>query len=110
LAEALGTNQGRHSGDGEGIAERMSDWQVIVGHTNGRWAAYLRCLLCGRNVCHQVTLPIPLLAEQRRIVAKVEQLMDLVDQLETQVAASRDTAQNLFDAIVAELAAAEELV
>jgi type I restriction enzyme S subunit len=47
--------------------------------------------------------PIPPLAEQRRIVAKVEQLMALVDALETQLAASRATAANLLSALVAEL-------
>jgi type I restriction enzyme S subunit len=50
-------------------------------------------------------LPIPPLAEQRRIVAKVEQLMALVDALETQLAASRATAANLLSALVAELTA-----
>jgi type I restriction enzyme S subunit len=49
------------------------------------------------------TAPLPPLAEQRRIVAKVEQLMALVDQLETQLAASRATAANLLSALVAEL-------
>ena len=48
-------------------------------------------------------VPIPPLAEQRRIVAKVEQLMALVDALETQLAASRATAANLLPALVAEL-------
>jgi type I restriction enzyme, S subunit len=43
---------------------------------------------------------------QRRIVAKVDQLMALVDQLETQLAASRATGANLVDAIVSELSAA----
>lgn len=47
--------------------------------------------------------PLPPLAEQRRIVAKVEQLMALVDALETQLAASRSTAANLLSALVAEL-------
>lgn len=47
--------------------------------------------------------PIPPLAEQRRIVAKVEQLMVLVDELELQIAASRATAANLLSALVAEL-------
>ena len=47
-----------------------------------------------------VSLP---LAEQRRIVAKVEQLMALVDALETQLAASRATAANLLAALVTEL-------
>ena len=47
-------------------------------------------------------MPIPPLAEQRRIVAKVDQLMALVDSLEAQLAASRATAANLLSALVAE--------
>ncbi|MDD2469290.1 MAG: restriction endonuclease subunit S, partial [Desulfobulbus sp.] len=50
--------------------------------------------------------PLPPLAEQRRIVAKVNQLMALVDELETHLAASRVTAKNLLEALVAELTAA----
>ena len=42
----------------------------------------------------------PPLTEQRRIVAKVEQLMALVDALETQLAAARATAANLLSALV----------
>jgi type I restriction enzyme S subunit len=38
-------------------------------------------------------------------VAKVDQLMALVDQLETQFAASRAAAANLLEAVVAELTA-----
>ena len=48
-------------------------------------------------------IPIPPLAEQRRIVAKVGELMAMVEQLETQLAASRATAANLLSAVVAEL-------
>jgi type I restriction enzyme S subunit len=48
-------------------------------------------------------VPFPPLAEQRRIVAKVDQLMALVDVLETQLAASRDKGQKLLEAIVSEL-------
>jgi len=48
-------------------------------------------------------IPIPPLVEQRRIVAKVEQLMALVDALETQLAASRATAAIFLSALVAEL-------
>jgi type I restriction enzyme S subunit len=51
----------------------------------------------------EFAVPIPPLAEQRRIVAKVEQLMALVDELETQLAASRATAAKLTSALVAEL-------
>jgi type I restriction enzyme S subunit len=49
------------------------------------------------------TAKIPPLAEQRRIVAKVNQLMALVDQLEAQLTAARSTAERLTAAIVAEL-------
>lgn len=51
-------------------------------------------------------VPFPPLAEQRRIVARVDQLMTLVDALEAQLSASRATAANLLSALVAELTAA----
>jgi type I restriction enzyme S subunit len=57
------------------------------------------------NAQYQFFLRIPPLAEQRRIVAKVDELMALVDALETQLAASRATAANLLSALVAELTA-----
>ena len=56
-----------------------------------------------QTTLRRLPLPIPPLAEQRRIVAKVEQLMALVDALETQLATSRATAENLLAAVVAEL-------
>jgi type I restriction enzyme S subunit len=52
----------------------------------------------------QIEIPLPPFAEQRRIVAKVEQLMALVDALEQQLATSRTTAEKLLTALVAELA------
>jgi type I restriction enzyme, S subunit len=48
-------------------------------------------------------MPIPPLAEQRRIVAKLGQLMALVDELETRLAVIRATAANLLSALVAEI-------
>jgi type I restriction enzyme S subunit len=48
-------------------------------------------------------IAVPPLAEQRRIVAKVDDLMALVDALETQLATSRTTAEKLMEAVVAEL-------
>jgi type I restriction enzyme, S subunit len=51
----------------------------------------------------QLPIAIPPLAEQRRIVVKVEQLMALVDKLETQLTASRRIAINLVEAVVSEL-------
>ena len=50
-------------------------------------------------------LPLPPLAEQRRVVAKVDELMALVDQLEAQLTASRAMAEKLLTAVVAELTA-----
>jgi hypothetical protein len=44
-------------------------------------------------------------ALQRRFVAKVDQLMALLDQLEAQLAASRATAEKLVEAVVAKLTA-----
>ena len=46
---------------------------------------------------------LPSLAEQRRIVATVDELLALVDELETQLVASRTVAQNLLAALVREL-------
>ncbi len=62
--------------------------------------------LTGRSLS-EYPVPIPPLAEQRRIVAKVDQLMALVDQLEAQLAASRIAAIDLMEAVVAELTVQE---
>ena len=50
-----------------------------------------------------IAIPVPPLAEQHRIVAKADQLMALVDQMETQLTASRAAAEKLMEAVVAEL-------
>ena len=55
------------------------------------------------RLINRFLIPIPPLAEQRRIVAKVDQLMALVDQLESQLATASTTAAQLLDALVAEL-------
>jgi type I restriction enzyme S subunit len=56
-----------------------------------------------KAMIEQFEIPVPSLAEQHRIVAKVDQLMSLVDELECQQAASREKASNLLDAIVHEM-------
>jgi type I restriction enzyme S subunit len=55
------------------------------------------------NSVKKYWMPLPPLAEQHRIVSKVDQLMALVDELERQQAASREKASNLLDAIVQEM-------
>jgi type I restriction enzyme S subunit len=51
----------------------------------------------------EFAIPVPPLAEQHRIVAKVEQLMTLVHALEAYLATSRAIATNLLSSLVAEL-------
>jgi len=74
--------------------------------------AFVDCIDPGRSngVPHistrqvqQLAFSVPPLAEQHRIVAKVDQLMALVDELERQQAASRENASKLLDAIVQEM-------
>jgi type I restriction enzyme S subunit len=48
-------------------------------------------------------IPLPTLVEQKRIVAKVDELMKLVDQLEEQLTTARTTAENLLNALLADL-------
>jgi type I restriction enzyme, S subunit len=50
--------------------------------------------------------PIPPLAEQQRIVKRVNQLIAQIDQLEAQIEASRTTGEKLLEAMVAELTSA----
>ena len=52
---------------------------------------------------NSIPIALPPLAEQRRIVAKVDKLMALVDELERQQEASREKASKLLDAIVQEM-------
>ncbi|HLI17012.1 MAG TPA: restriction endonuclease subunit S [Rhodanobacteraceae bacterium] len=53
----------------------------------------------------KVTFPLPPLAEQRRIVARVAELTALVDKLEAELGSARTTATHLLAAAVAELTA-----
>ena len=72
--------------------------EVLAGYFTGATIKHLT----GRSLS-AYPIPIPPLAEQRRIVAKVDQLMALVDQLEVQLATSHATAAKLLEALVAEL-------
>jgi type I restriction enzyme S subunit len=50
-------------------------------------------------------VPIPPLEEQKRIVAKVEQLMKLCDDLEAKLRRAEDRASKLVEAVVQEMVA-----
>lgn len=73
---------------------------LTAGHIRGVGVKHLHL-----DILRGLEMALPPLTEQRRIVAKVDQLMALVDQLEAQLAASRTTAAKLLDALVAELTA-----
>jgi type I restriction enzyme S subunit len=64
----------------------------------------------GRKDVLELEAELPPLAEQRRIVAKVEHLMTLVDALETKLAASRAAAEKLLTSLVAELTGTPSLL
>jgi type I restriction enzyme S subunit len=53
-------------------------------------------------------IPLPPLAEQHRIVAKVDELMTLCDRLEASLAGADDTRRSLLDALLAETLAPNE--
>ncbi len=57
----------------------------------------------------QFAVPLPPFAEQRRIVAKVDELMALCDRLEAALTSAGDTRQRLLEALLHEaLGPAEE--
>lgn len=55
------------------------------------------------NRVAKMTMRLPPLAEQRRIVARVDQLMALVDHLEATLVSSQATGRRLLEALLAEL-------
>ena len=77
-------------------------WLLKATDLRERDNATAQPVISGTKV-YPIVLGIPPLAEQRRIVAKVDQLMALVDQWESQLAAARTSADNLLSALVAEL-------
>jgi type I restriction enzyme S subunit len=74
---------------------------LTAGHIRGVGVKHLHL-----DILRGLEMALPPLAEQKRIVAKVEELMALVDALEAQQAAADQAATHLLDAVVSELAAA----
>ena len=87
----------------------MSKWLHLCFISHGAARGTLEQLAYGDkpglnlNNIRDLILPIPPLAEQRRIVAKVDQLMALVDQLETQLSEARAKSAALLEAVIHEL-------
>lgn len=81
------------------MAIRSADFQSEVMNR----AAQGTLPIISKGKWETIRIPIPPLAEQRRIVSKVDQLMALVGQLEAQLTTSRSSAEELMEAVVAEL-------
>jgi type I restriction enzyme S subunit len=58
---------------------------------------------------YEAIIPLPPLAEQHRIVAKVDELMALCDKLEASLTAAADTRRRLLDALLAQALAPGEV-
>ncbi|GAH50195.1 unnamed protein product [marine sediment metagenome] len=50
----------------------------------------------------EIIIPLPTLSEQKRIVEKVDQLMNLCDQLESQVKENQKHSEVLMNAVLRE--------
>jgi type I restriction enzyme S subunit len=61
-----------------------------------------------RDVILTLPLPLPPLAEQRRIVAKVDELIALCDRLEANLTTTDDTRRRLLEALLAEALTPDE--
>ena len=88
--------------DEEHVDMDFLSWLLKATDLRERDNATAQPVISGGKV-YPTILALPPLAEQRRIVAKVEQLMALVDELEAQLAASHAVGEKLLAALVAEL-------
>jgi type I restriction enzyme S subunit len=76
--------------------------KLVAGEMKARAAGGVQSFV-SLGYLRNYPFPLPPLAEQRRIVAKVDELMDLVDTLEAQLATAHNAGSQLVDAVVAEL-------
>ena len=53
-----------------------------------------------RPIIYNLLMPLPPLAEQHRLVAKVDELMALCDQLEAQLTQSQTDSRRLLEAVL----------
>jgi type I restriction enzyme S subunit len=74
------------------------------------WSASARTTIAilNKGNWEQLPLPLPPLAEQHRIVAKVDELLALCDRLEASLTTTDDTRRRLLEALLAEALAPDE--
>jgi type I restriction enzyme S subunit len=56
-----------------------------------------------RNQIHELPVPIPPFAEQKRIVSKVEQFMNICNELEAKLTQSQSDSEKLINAALQKL-------
>lgn len=96
--------------------QRLSDWLLLclMANAGGRAELVERAYGAGKpglnlDNIRSLSVPFPPLAEQHRIVAKVDAAMTLCDRLEASLSATAATRRRLLDALLAEaLAPAED--
>lgn len=100
----------------QGFERHVQPDLVAATRTSATEVAGTAVALVGATVKHlrvggveTLPTPVPPTAEQHRIVAKVDQLMALVDELEIQLAAAHTGGADLLEALVAELTATPDM-
>jgi type I restriction enzyme S subunit len=83
------------------LALRQTFGSLSAEHIKGVGVKHLHL-----DILRGLEFALPPLAEQGRIVAKVNELMALVDDLETQLTTAHDAGKNLLAAVVADLTGA----
>ena len=71
--------------------------KIIVDESKGMTATGIRS-----SRLKLIPIPLPPLAEQKRIVSKVDELISLCDRLEEQINESKDNADKLMQAVLKE--------
>lgn len=99
----------QHVGLVRPIVDSLSPWFLVclMAEAGGRGELLERAYGAGKpglnlDNLRSLTVPLPPLAEQRRIVGKINQLMTICDELEASLTAAGSTRGHLFEALLAE--------
>ena len=110
LQQELGeAHVSQHVGLVRPTQRQIADWLLlsVMADAGGRAELVQRAYGAGKlglnlDNIRSLSIPLPPLAEQRRIVAKVDALMALCDRLEKSLDATAATRLRLLDALLAE--------